>query len=184
MADLLNQSQFAARIGQSRQYVSKLKQAGRLVMDGEKIDAEASVALIAQTSGTRDDVKERHAQTRSASAGEVPQAVIDSMEKARRVKAVSEARRVAAQADREEMERDRMAGDLIAREDVDAAMKFIGATIRALLDVFPDQVAPVIAPVTDMNECHAMLTDQCRGVLHGLGEAIARQRAALGGSNG
>lgn len=184
MADLLNQSQFAERIGQSRQYVSKLKQTGRLVMVGDKIDAQASMALIEQTSGTRDDVKERHAQTRAASAGEVPQAVIDSMEKARRVKAVSEARRVAALADREEMERDRLAGDLIAREDADAAMKFIGATVRGLLDVFPDQTTPLVAPVTNMDECHALLTEACRNVLIGLGDAIEKQRAALGRENG
>lgn len=183
MAELLNQSQFAKRIGQSRQHVGKLKEAGRLVMVGDKVDAEASIALIAQTAGNRDDVRDRHAQARAASAGEVPAPVIDSMEKARRVKAVSEARRVAALADKEEMERDRLAGDLIAREDVDAAMKFIGATVRGLLDVFPDQTAPVIAHVTSMDECHAMLTEACRNVLVGLGDAIEKQRAALDGSN-
>jgi len=98
------------------------------------------------------------------------------------IKAFAESRRVAALADKEEMERDRLAGDLIAREDVDAAMKFIGASVRGLLDVFPDQVAPLVAPVASMDECHALLTENCRNVLVGLGDAIKRQCATLDGA--
>lgn len=182
MADLITQSEFASRIGKSRQYVGKLKDAGRLVMVGDKVDAEKSAAMIAQTSGTRDDVADRHAQNRAAASSSVPPQQFDSMEKARRVKAVADARRVAALADKEEMERDKLAGNLIAREDVDAAMKFIGATVRSLMDVFPDQVSPVVAPITDMTECHALLSEHCRNVLIGLGDAIERQKNELSGS--
>lgn len=171
-AELLSQSKFAARIGMTRQYVSKLKQEGRLVMAGKLVDVAASLARIEETQGTRDDVAQRHADERGG---------VITLTEAKSLKAISEARRVAALADREEMERDRMAGELIAREDVDAAMKFIGATVRSLLDVLPDQTAPIVTPVTSLEECHALLTEACRNVLHGLGDAIEKQRAALDG---
>ena len=76
-----------------------------------------------------------------------------------------------------------MAGNLIAREDVDAAMKFLGASVRAAMDVFPDQTAPVLCAVTDLNETHAVLTEACRNVLHDIGVAIERQIAALNPSS-
>ncbi len=66
MSGSVNQSQFARLIGQSRQQVSKLKAAGRLVMDGKLIKVVESVELIAATAGARGDVAERHAQARMA----------------------------------------------------------------------------------------------------------------------
>lgn len=113
----------------------------------------------------------------------VPESVASAeateMAEARRAKLLAESRRVQAAADREEMERDKLAGDLIAREDVDAAMKFIGAGVRGLLEVFPDQVAPIVAPIGNLDDCHAALTEACRNTLVQLGELVERQQAAL-----
>jgi hypothetical protein len=173
---------FAASQGWSHSYVTKLKDQGRLVLEGKRILVDETLALIAQTAGTRDDVSRRNAENRSqpkTGGGATLPPENDSMEKARRVKAVSDARRVAALADQEEMMRDKMAGDLVAREDVEAAMKFVGAAVRSLMDVFPDQNAAVLAPVQDHHEIHAMLTEQCNDVLLRLGDAIERQREAL-----
>ena len=88
-------------------------------------------------------------------------------------------RKESAQADQEEMKAAQMAGNLLAREDVDAAMKFLGAAVRAAMEVFPDQTAPLVVASTDMNEIHATLTDACRNVLADIGAAIQRQQAAL-----
>jgi hypothetical protein len=98
---------------------------------------------------------------------------------ARRAKLLAESRRAQAAADREEMERDREAGQLLRRDDVEAAFKFVGAALRGLLDVLPDQLAPVVAPVTDADEVHAQLAQAARDVLVRWGEVIDRQRAAL-----
>lgn len=186
---------FARRIGKNKSTVTRLAQDGRLALtvDG-RVDVEKSLALIAGTQGTREDVADRHAQGRQEraqeAAAEAPEAETEEslpvsiLEAARRAKATAEARRVTALADQEEMERDRLAGDLIAREDVDAAMKFIGATVRGLLDVFPDQTAPLVAPVSDLGECHSVLAESCRNVLVGLGEAIEKQRASLAREEG
>jgi hypothetical protein len=58
-------------------------------------------------------------------------------------------------------------------------MKFLGAAVRAALDVFPDQTAPILAPTTDLNETHALLTEACRSALYDIGVAIERQHEAL-----
>lgn len=112
------------------------------------------------------------------------EAIAIEMDQARRAKLLAESRRVQAAADREEMERDKLAGDLIAREDVDAAMKFIGASVRGLLDVLPDQLAPIVAPMANLDEVHAALTEAARDVLVRLGETIERQQVALGAGKG
>jgi hypothetical protein len=187
MSNTVTKAEFARIIGRDSGWVTRLAQRGRLVLEGEGREARVLVAeskaLIEQTRASRDDVAARHADKRSAhgSSGVVPPAYDpgDSMEKARRIKVVSEARRFAAAADREEMERDKLAGDLIAREDVDAAMKFIGASVRGLAEVFADQIAPIVAPMTNLDEVHAALAEARRDELVRLGEAIERQQAAL-----
>lgn len=191
-------SDFAKRLGVHKSTVTRLAAAGRIVLtEDDLVDVEQSLALIEQTKGRRDDVAARHAAQRAAVMSEpqptdenataarnpatadatAPQQAV--MNDAARAKALAESRRVIAQADKEEMERDRIAGNLVAREDVDAAMKFIGATVRSLLDVLPDQVAPLVAPVSDLAEVQQLLGEACRNVLVGLGEAIKRQQAAL-----
>lgn len=151
-------------------------------MQGGLVDAEKSVDMIKQTGGNRDDVKARHAETRKSGPDKKEQ-LSESLKEAHRIKVMAESRRVAAIADKEEMERDKLAGDLIAKEDVDASMKFIGASVRALLDVFPDQISPMVAPITDINECHALLTEQCRNILVRLGEAIDQHNSQLAGNH-
>lgn len=194
----MSQSAFARRIGHSPSYVTKLKDEGRLVLttDG-KVDAVASEKLIAQTGGGRPDVAQRHAAAKTATraagakktqslgngigdeekAAHAPTAkasaadherIGNSMQAARAVKEKYSALKAKA-------EYETMIGNLVPREDVDAAMRFIGAAVRAGFDVFPDQTAPLVAPVTDLAEIHETLAQACHDALHGIGDAIKRQ---------
>jgi pyruvate/2-oxoglutarate dehydrogenase complex dihydrolipoamide acyltransferase (E2) component len=205
-AKALTFSEFAQLRQCSNSYVTKLKDQGRLVLtaDGKKIKVKETLALIEQTAGTRDDVSTRHQNARKEAQPATPaKKIADSepstpaeqkkparsaakdtelqsaLKEAQRAKAMAESRRVVALADKEEMERDRLAGDLISREDVDVAMKFIGATVYALMDVFPSQNAPLVAPTMSLHECESILQEGCREVLVRLGAAIERQKAAL-----
>lgn len=205
-AKALTFSEFAQLRQCSNSYVTKLKDQGRLVLtaDGKKIKVKETLALIEQTAGNRDDVSARHQNARKEAQPATPaKKIADSepstpaeqkkpgrsaakdtelqsaLREAQRAKAMAESRRVVALADKEEMERDRLAGHLIAREDVDATMKFIGASVRGLLDVFPNQTAPLVASVSSLEECHSILAENCREVLVRLGDAIERQKAAL-----
>jgi len=72
-----------------------------------------------------------------------------------------------------------LARKLIEKEAVDAAMRFIGAAVRAALEVFPDQTAPLVCAVSDLNETHNILTEACRNVLVDIGQAVDRQRELI-----
>lgn len=182
--------EFAALLGVSGAYVTKLGKEGRLVVtpDGKRVEVEASREKIERTGGGRPDVANRHAQARGeAQTGAViPEVGQGEKNRAKREKAerlpgqetLTEAktRKEMAQADQEEMKARQMAGNLISREDVEAAMRFIGGAVRAALEVFPDQTAPLVAPVTDLAEVHELLRDRCNEALYGIGDAIERQK--------
>jgi hypothetical protein len=196
-AALLGKKEFADLLGLVPSYVTELIKAGRVVLDGEgrgaKVKVAESLALIESTSGARFDVARRHAAARRGNANGAADGGMlrstgknasnrdpESRDDERLVDAKT--RKESAQADQEEMKAAQMAGNLIAREDGDAAIKFLGAAIRAAMEVFPDQTAPLVVATTDLNETHATLTDACRNVLADIGAAIERQREQLSAS--
>ena len=197
---LMSKSAFARRIGHSPSYVTKLKDEGRLVLTSDgRVDAEASEKFIEQTGGGRPDVAQRHASAKTAKkateakktngiGGEQKTAhaptaqagaadherIGNSLQASRAVKEKYSALKAKA-------EYETMIGNLVPREDVDAAMRFIGTAVRAVLDVFPDQTSPLVAPVTDLAEIHETLAQACRDALHSIGDAIKRQQDELKG---
>jgi len=197
-------AQFAARLGVNRSTVTRWAEQGRLIEADGRIDIDASLARLQATSGGRDDVKLRHALARAAknaadaAPGEgqgqsaTPPAEIaataapsDPAGQPRgETRADAQARKEAAQADLAEMEVLQKRGYLIPREDVDAALKAMGAAVRAAMDVFPDQTAPLVAPVTVLDECHLVLQEQCRNVLAGIADQLARQAESIGRGQG
>ena len=194
---------FAARVGYSQPYISKLAKDGRLVLEGSgptsRVVIAESLKLMEQTGGSRPDVAARFAQeranraktaageyagiggTKQIDSGAIGQSVgptdssIDKIgsnyQAARAVKEKYAA--LTAKAAYETM-----IGNLIPREDVDAAMRFVGAAVRSAMDVFPDQQAPVLCAIADIQEVRAVLADACRNVLLDVGQAIERQKTA------
>src|SRR5574337_1226193 len=59
---------FARRLGVARSTITRAAQNGRLVLIGEEIDVEASLARWHATAGARSDVAARHAAQRGALA--------------------------------------------------------------------------------------------------------------------
>ena len=188
---ILTKSEFADYLGLVPSYITALVKAGRIVLDGEgrsaRVKVAESLALIESTHGGRFDVARRHAAARRRAPSEALASTSPKATKENAAKRDSESpeseklvdaktRKESAQADQEEMKAAQMAGNLIARDDVEAAMKFIGAAVRAAMEVFPDQNAPVLCAVTDLNETHALLTEACRNVLLDVGAAVERQR--------
>ena len=190
----LTKSAFAEYLGLKPSYISALVKAGRLVLDGEgraaRVKVAESLALIEATTAGRFDVARRHAaeRARRAQTGEgIPQLRSTSENGLKRDSddgdserlVDAKARKESAQADQEEMKAAQMAGNLIAREDVEAALKAAGALMRAEMDVFPDQNAAELCALRDLGEVHALLTERCRNVLHNIGVAIERQMAVM-----
>lgn len=196
---ILTKSEFADYLGLVPSYITALVKAGRIVLDGEgrsaRVKVAESLALIESTHGGRFDVARRHAAARRRAPSEALASTSPQPPKENAAKRDSESpeseklvdaktRKESAQADQEEMKAAQMAGNLIARDDVEAAMKFIGAAIRAAMEVFPDQNAPVLAPMVDLNDTHAHLTEACRNVLLDVGAAVERQREQLQANGG
>lgn len=190
----MTKGEFSAFLGVAPSYITALVKAGRIVLDGEgrsaRVKVAESLALIESTHGGRFDVARRHAAARRRAPNDAMSSTSPQPPKENAAKRDSESpeseklvdaktRKESAQADQEEMKAAQMAGNLIAREDVEAAMKFIGAAVRAAMEVFPDQNAPVLCAVTDLNETHALLTEACRNVLLDVGAAVERQREQL-----
>lgn len=185
---LESQADFARRMKDhmgrevARSTVKRWAEAGRIVMDGEQVNVEASLAQLGGTQGGRQDVADRHAHeaAEKATAGHVspppanPAADL-SLEKARRVRAVAEARIKAAEAEIREMERDEAAGRLIQKEVVDFVLDDYSASLRSLLETFADRLAPVIYPLQTLEDTHAALSDAAENILVEMAETMKRR---------
>ena len=166
----------------NRSTVTRWADSGRIVMDGDRVNVEASIAQLGGTQGDRQDVTDRHAQeaaeksTTGRNTPDTPAPTADlSMEKARRVRAVAEARIKHAEAEIREMERDRAAGKLIDKDVVDFVLNDFGATLRSTMENFAGRMAPVVFPLTTLEETHAALNEAAERVLEEISDAMKRR---------
>lgn len=180
MSEPVTKAEFSRISGLDKAYVSRAAADGRLVMEDGKVRVDESLARLHATRGTRDDVAERHAEKRQQRRRQpAAQSVMgDQLEKASAALRMAKARDQIAQAAIREMERDQMAGRLIARDDAGRAMRDVGAAVRAALENFPDQVAPLVAMVSDLEEIHRILAEQCRNVMSQTAELLRKYEDA------
>ncbi len=183
---------FARRLGVNRSTVTRWAEIGRIVMDGDAVDVEASLQRIKDTGGARPDVAERHAAGRAVSAQKVgagdtappasmpPAPGADPSDKVGNSYQAARAVKEKYAALAAKLEYERSVGNLIPKDDVDQALKAFAAATRARLDVLADQLAPILAPVADLGEAHALLAEHARLVLAGIADDMARAEAALG----
>lgn len=170
MSDLVTPAEFARMEGVNKSTVYRWRKDGRLVTSGRRVKVEESRQRLDQTRGGRDDVAERHARRRRGEEAVAPRS---------ETRADAQARKESAAADLLEIELAEKRGALVSREEVEHAMAYIGAAVRAALDNFPDQQAPILAPVADLDECHALLAEACRGVQGVLAEETDRQKSRV-----
>ena len=204
-AHVCTQAEFAAAQGWHRSTVTRLKQAGRLVMQGRMVEVAASVARIEETGGMRFDVAERHAANRAQPGTQLAQPEAEKTAQAPLAgagegtgsgdgaiaapasgsgtgerRSDAQARKEAALADLAEMDVQQKRGNLIPKDDVDAALRSFATSVRARLDVLPDQLAPLLAPVADLDEIHALLAEHCRSILAAVADDMGRAAMAAG----
>jgi len=169
----VTQAEFARLQGWSRSHVTGLKQAGRLVMDGKRVDVKASLARIEATKDpNRDDVSRRHKEGRSSKGGvgdvpttEKPKMVPPSQQSPmdervsstyQQSRAVKE-RYLALQA-KAQYEKD--IGKLVDVALVSKAGADLGTHLRSALENLQDRLAPELAPESDPARIHALLGEQ------------------------
>lgn len=173
-------SAFADRLGYSPSYITRLKQAGRLVLaDDGRVLVEASLKRIAETADpNRQDVRERWdsyranpppAEDEEGDADEPDAPLRDPNATTYQAQRM---RKMRADADLAEMERDRLAGRLVDTAAVRAAGTEAGTVIRAVLENLPDQLAPMLAPITDEEKLRAFLADHVQSLLFELAQRM------------
>ncbi|AHH52638.1 TPA: terminase small subunit [Pseudomonas aeruginosa] len=171
--ELLTQSEFAARRGWSRAYVSKLKSQGRLVLgEGGKIDVEATEQLLAESSDpSKAGVAERHQRDRAdkgVHAHVTPTAPASlptpsgggslNFQKAR-----AHREHYLALLAEDEFRKSR--GELVEREVVDCAAFDVARSLRDLLMGLPTKVAGELVAISDPWEMEQRLTSLIRVAL-------------------
>ena len=169
----VSQSEFAAQLGKDKSYVTRLKQAGRLVLGADgKVDAEASKARIAETShpGFKEIVDQRaELKYNPAPPPQSPQeaAIGNSLQTARAVKEKYLA--LQAKADYE-----RGMAKLVDAEGVRLFITDLAATFRCALEVLPDRLAPELVPLTDSETIRAVLLENFEQLLTDLADKVKK----------
>ncbi len=167
-------------MGVHRSAVTRWVNAGRIRVDADGlIDPEAARRSLIAT-----ESPEPHHQARMASI-EAEKAIrglvadedeIESKEDlAMRMKRAM-AKEREAKAELAAMERDRQAGLLVERSEVEFVMTDIGLTFRTALEAMPDRLAPLLAGYRgDVNAIHAGLEDAVHSVLSEIIDHMTRR---------
>lgn len=197
-ADLESKLAFSKRICVTPQFVTKLAQQGRIVLVGEgrtaKVHIKKSLELYEATAGDRADVTARHARERAAKKKAAPKkksaakkapgknkyTSVGGNESAelvemRQRKVNSETRRITALADKEELELQEMLGNHLLREDVDYVLQEFGAMFRAMAGNMADRLAPIVAPIENIDEAHAAIDEYAIGMENEMADALKKK---------
>lgn len=172
--ELLSKSEFAARMGWSKPYVSKLAKQERLVLaeDG-RVDIAATQALLKDSADpSKTGVADRHQRERvekgvgahvvadapvTAPVPAVPPTAFD-FQKAR-------AEREFYLAALAQNEARKSSGELVERQAVENAAFATGRMLRDLLLGLPKQISPGLSAINDPWELERQLTTHLRRVL-------------------
>lgn len=176
------QAAFARRIGRAKSWITQLKTDGRLVMDatGRMVDVEASIERIRETDNpARSGVADRHEESRRQA--QTPKGTGAGREDPDEDKGYKHWQAVKMRADAEmaQMERDKKAADLVPRESAEFAIDDLGSAVRASLENVPDRWAPVLAPMTDLQEVRATLVEMVQAELSSMSMRAARRAQEL-----
>ncbi len=172
--ELLSKSEFAARMGWSKPYVSKLAKQSRLVLaeDG-RVDIVATQVLLKESADpSKAGVADRHQRDRvekgvgvhvaadalvTTPALEVPATGFDFQK--------SRAQREFYLAALAENEARKSSGELVERQAVENAAFATGRMLRDLLLGLPKQISPELSAINDPWELERQLTTHLRRVL-------------------
>lgn len=193
---------FARRMGWNKSSVTRAVESGRVVLENGLVNVEASLEKInalaspyAHHRAHAQQLAESRQQKITPAAVEAalramappekpvePLPAGESIEELNRRLKKAEADKREHEADMARMERETMAGNLIAREDVEFALDDFGATLRSLMDNLADRLAPVVHPLQTIEETHAAINEAAQDVLQTMHEQLARRAQERNGN--
>lgn len=169
---LMSQTDFAKHIGANRSYVTQLKNAGRLVMEGRKVNVEASSQRIDETKDpSKEGVTKRHEQERERKEQGVGKEGLSVSGSGSRYQS-AKARREEANAELTEIDLKTRRGQLLVAEEAKACVADGDTIIRNRLESLPDTLAPQLAAETDEQKIRSMLADYIESLLGDLSRSF------------
>lgn len=176
---LLSQKDFAGLIGKSPARVSQVS--SDLVFSGRKVDVVPSIEKLKNhpTLQLPEDVMIRVDMLLDGNdpddgeQEDIDEVCLD-VAQAKKLKAISEARKQAALADQEEMERDKMAGSLMALEDVEYVLNDVAKTFRYRIETLADRLSPLVYPLSTLEETHNEISETAAQILTDVNHAFEK----------
>lgn len=180
MATLVTQVEFAKMEDRGKSYITKLKQAGRLVMEGDKVNVEASRARIAATADpNRDDVKQRwEEQRREEQYWEEQRNNPETVKIGNRYQAARAVKEKFA-AMSAKLDYERAIGKLVERTEVEAAVEDVTSIIRQALEQMPHRTAPELVGKT-LDQIRATLKQDIHAALSEMEQEFSKRLNSIG----
>lgn len=166
----MNQAEFAAHLGKTRAHVAHLKNDGRLVMNGDQVDVEATMKLIEDTSDpSKAGVVARHEQEREQKQNNPMDSQQGLAGSAYQQARAMREKYAAMQA---KLAYEKEVGLLLEANGVRLAVADGDAIIRNRLEALPDILAPQLASEKDEQKIRRLLTDHIETILAGLSKTF------------
>lgn len=172
----LTQAQFARHLGVDRAHITRLKQAGRLVLTpAGQVDVEASEARIAATSDpAKAPVAERHAAGRAAAVDGATAAKTAGEQMSDKVTATFQQSRAVRErygALKAKAEYEAMIGKLVDADAARSAVADLCVNFRQAVEVWPDTIGPLLVQ-KDLNEIRQIMQEHAEALLLSIRDEI------------
>jgi phage terminase Nu1 subunit (DNA packaging protein) len=174
---------FAKRIGVTPQHITRLVRDQRVIIDKEsnRVNVEASIDKLQQTrklDGAATAQHLRWADRGVASLGGNEAAdELTTMEIAAKQaslrKLQAQAELTELQRDKEQIARDRERGLSVYKADIDRDLRNVASVIIGALDILPDRLAPVVAPISDQHEVRVLIEEAKQDVLQTINQNLS-----------
>lgn len=179
MITLESRIKFAKRLGINRSVLAKSRAPEWLVIEGKHVNVEASLAnraAMASPAPHHQAQAARLADERGVGSAPTDESRASAHTEAGHRLRLATAKEREAKAELAAMERDKMAGLLVERSEVEFVLRDFGHSLRGLLENLPDRLAPVLAAHRgDVAALHASLQDAARDVQQEIAALMQRQ---------
>lgn len=176
---LLSQADFAKHINATPSYITQLKTAGRLVMQGRMVNVEETIKLMDETKDpSKAGVADRHEREREqkqiapAAYGQNAHVMDDITGKAGSAYQQARAMKEKYAAMQAKIAYEKEVGILLVAQDAMLAVADGDAIIRNRLESLPDMLAPQLAAESDEQKIRALLMDQIEYLLGELSQSF------------
>lgn len=179
----MTRAEFARHKGVNRSTVTRWIERGRIATDAQGlIDTKAAESALDATESPEPHHQARIAQIADEKTQQAAGGITETEDREQvgmRLK-VAMAKEREAKAEIASMDRDKQAGLLVDRADVDFVMRDIGNTLRSALEGMPDRLAPSLAAHNgDVAAIRQGLEDAGRDLLNEISAMISRKAEGM-----